>query len=512
MYWRPPIEESKVEEKIAKRTRKGRKLFVFLREHRHHIISKEFEQRLINTYREEEEGGKFPALPAQLAMATLLQTYCNVSDKEAIELTVMDKRWQMVLNCISCDHPPFSQGTLVNFRNRLIAHNLDKELLNRTVEVAEEYGGFCSRKLRAVLDSSPLFGAGRVEDTFNLLGHGLRKTVQLAAKELNKSIALVIEEAGLLLTGKSSLKAALDLDWGQADAKSQALAQILDELDRWKQWLEKHSQLSIETPCIKEAMETVEEIIEQDTESDGHGGRKIKQEVAKDRRVSIEDNEMRHGRKSKSKRFNGFKDHFLGDVDSQVIKEVIVRPANEPEHEVVEKFAPELETESGLKELYIDLGYAASSKIDEWEKKGVKVVARPWPERNRGFFLKSDFSLDFENLTITCPAGKEIPMVMGKTVHFPGDACNQCELRKQCTSAKPNKYRGRGVKIRHDEEVQIERRIKVKTPQGRAELRKRVVIEHRISHHIASQGRKARYIGTRKNQFDGRRHAAINNC
>jgi hypothetical protein len=78
-------------------------------------------------------------------------------------------------------------------------------------------------------------------------------------------------------------------------------------------------------------------------------------------------------------------------------------------------------------------------------------------------------------------------------------------------TGKPNKYYGRGIKIRKDELSQANRRAKVKTPEGRAELRQRVLIEHRIAHQIVTQGRKARYLGTRKNQFDGRRNAAVNN-
>ena len=45
---------------------------------------------------------------------------------------------------------PFSQGTLFNFRMRLITRNLDKTLLDRTVALAEHTGGFCARQLRAV--------------------------------------------------------------------------------------------------------------------------------------------------------------------------------------------------------------------------------------------------------------------------------------------------------------------------------------------------------------------------
>jgi hypothetical protein len=35
--------------------------------------------------------------------------------------------------------------------------------------------------------------------------------------------------------------------------------------------------------------------------------------------------------------------------------------------------------------------------------------------------------------------------------------------------------------------------------------------QHAISHHIVSQGRRARSKGLRKKQFDGRRHAAVSN-
>jgi len=36
-------------------------------------------------------------------------------------------------------------------------------------------------------------------------------------------------------------------------------------------------------------------------------------------------------------------------------------------------------------------------------------------------------------------------------------------------------------------------------------------VEHAIAHQLAYQGRRARYKGLRKNQCDGRRHAAVSN-
>src|SRR4029450_12691027 len=168
--WNPPIALTPEEQKIAARTRKTRKFFVFLREHRHELLDADFQDTLAQSYRS-EPGGQAPVEAGLLALATLLQSYGHVGDRDAVELTVMDKRWQMVLDCLGAEQPPFSQGTLCNFRMRLMAHNLDKILLERTVTSAEQTGGFGARQLRAALDSTPLFGAGRVEDTLNLLGH-----------------------------------------------------------------------------------------------------------------------------------------------------------------------------------------------------------------------------------------------------------------------------------------------------------------------------------------------------
>ncbi|MBI4640559.1 MAG: transposase [Candidatus Tectomicrobia bacterium] len=90
-----------------------------------------------------------------MAIATLLQAYCHVSDHEAIERAVMDTRWQVVLHRLDCEAPPSSQATLVHVRQRMIAYHWEKERLDRTVAVAEAYGGFGPRPLRALVDSSP---------------------------------------------------------------------------------------------------------------------------------------------------------------------------------------------------------------------------------------------------------------------------------------------------------------------------------------------------------------------
>ncbi len=508
--WNPPIALTSEEQKIVARTRKTRKFFVFLREHRHELLDADLQHLLAQSY-SPEPGGQEPVDAGLLALATLLQAYCHVGDRDAVELTVMDKRWQLVLDCLGAEQPPFSQGTLLNFRMRLIPHNLDKTLLDRTVALAETTGGFGARQLRAVLDSTPLCGAGRVEETLNLLGHARRKAVGLAAQALAMAAAAVAEDAGLSLVGHSSLKAALDLDWGEPSARERALGLVLEEVAQWQRWLAQPQTLAAQEPPLQEVMETITQIITQDTEPEpksGPDGRRIKKAVAPDHRISSEDKEMRHGRKSSAKTFNGFKEHFAVDVDSKVTRDVVVRPANEPEHEAVELLAAELAKAPGLLQLAIDLGYMASPRIAQWAEQGVYIIARPWPQVGP-LCTKKDFLFDFAGRHVTCPGGQTVPMVLGKPAQFPATACDGCVLRAQCTKAACGQ--GRSLNIREDEVCQQKLRAKIKTQRGRASLRQRTVVEHTIAHQLAHQGRRARYKGVRKNQFDGRRHAAVSN-
>ena len=141
-----------------------------------------------------------------------LQAYTGVSDDEVIEAMVMDKRWQLALDCLECEQAPFGKGTLVRGRASLIAAEGDRRLIERTVEMAHVHPGFSARTLRAALDSSPLWGAARVEDTDNLLGHALRKALSVVAGEQQQDIADIAAQAGTPRVAASSLKAALDLD------------------------------------------------------------------------------------------------------------------------------------------------------------------------------------------------------------------------------------------------------------------------------------------------------------
>ena len=227
-HWQPPVELSEQEEQIVKRIRKA-KLFVFLRQHRHELFNEAFQQELASQYRQAERGQP-PVAPAMLALALILQAYTGVSDDEVIEATMMDRRWQLVLDCLDTEHAPFSKGTLVAFRQRLIEAHLDRRLIERTIEIASQSQGFGPRALRAALDSSPLWGAGRVEDTYNLLGHALKKVLRVVADQQGRELVEVAKEAGAEAVCDTSLKSALDRDWDQVGGREEALGLVVKVL------------------------------------------------------------------------------------------------------------------------------------------------------------------------------------------------------------------------------------------------------------------------------------------
>src|SRR5215467_6224370 len=228
--WRPPVEPSAAEQVVIKAVRRA-KLFVFLRQYRHELFDEPFQAELAAAYKDTPKGQP-PVPPAQLALATIVQAYTGASDDEVIEATVMDRRWQLVLDCMDAGQAPFSKGTLVGFRARLIERDLDRRLVERTVALAARTKEFGPRQLRAALDSSPLWGAGRVEDTINLLGHALRKAVGLIARQQGRGLAEVASRAGADLVAGSSLKAALDENWEEPAARDRALGVVLSVLEK----------------------------------------------------------------------------------------------------------------------------------------------------------------------------------------------------------------------------------------------------------------------------------------
>lgn len=516
--WKSPVLCSEREERLLKLAGKSRKLLVFLRERRHEIFDDAFQEELESMYRGSGQGEE-PQPPAMLCMAMLLQGYLQVSDAEAVRLSATDNCWRMVLGTLGekGDKPAFSQGGLQQFRERVVRNDVDRRLLEQTIEVAKRSRAFDWKKLpktlRVAVDSRPLVGAGRVEDTINLLGHAGRKVAECMAVELEVSFEDVCRRAGAPLLLAKSIKAGLDIDWTDANAKGEGLNRVWDQLENLSAWVQKwRPDGSEEQTPLSRYMEALAQVQAQDIEPAPDGGVRLLEGVAGDRRISIEDADMRHGRKSKSKRFDGYKQHVTTHVDADLVLACAVTPANRPEDEAAPALSEDM-TRLALEPdvLQIDRAYINSVLVEQLLERGGSVVCRPWRGTNgsTGLFGKKDFKINVRNGTITCPAGQVEPFEPGQEVEFDPDVCGACQLRAKCTKAASG--RGRTVTMRQDEALQKKLRLLQQSRTGRVQLRERVQVEHTLAHVANRQGPRARYRGLRRNVFDLRRLAVIQN-
>src|SRR5205823_5376014 len=139
-------------------------------------------------------------------------------------------------------------------------------LVERTVELAATAAA--GRQLRAALDSSPLWGAGRVEDTLNLMGHALRKALGVIAVQqgwgLAEGTTVLAGQVGVSMLAASSLKAALDLDWDDPPARDHALSTVLGCLDAVAGFVAAQPQPA---PAATAAVAVAEQVRDQDVDT-----------------------------------------------------------------------------------------------------------------------------------------------------------------------------------------------------------------------------------------------------
>ncbi len=89
------------------------------------------------------------------------------------------------------------------------------------------------------------------------------------------------------------------MNWENPDERNLALGMVLQVLSQ----VETHLESDPETkshPVVHSSLETARQIKAQDVELDEQGFVKLRQGVAKNRRITVEDEEMRHGWKGET--------------------------------------------------------------------------------------------------------------------------------------------------------------------------------------------------------------------
>jgi len=459
-----------------------------------------------------ETYGRPSIPPSQLCIALLLQTYDGVSDDEAIDRTAFDLRWKVALG-LEISEKLCAKSTLQLFRSKLVLNDAYQQVFNKSIEVCRDAGLLKRSKLHAAIDTTPILGRGAVKDTFNLVSDQIRRCVEEICALKGWTQESVVEEHGLGRHFASSFKGSVELDWSNADEKRALVGQLVGDaevtLALCREALRGHATKAECTQQLREAGSLLCDLLAQDidTSDEDGGGPKIKKGTTKDRIISTTDAEMRHGHKSHSKGFNGYKAGIVAEADDGVILATDARPANMHDGEQAKELLESAVENSGqeLDRILGDTAYGGLETREELSSLGAEIIVKAPPGTRRGMFSLDDFEIDEQSGKVTCPAGKTSHKRRrvggddpGWRYQFSRKDCTGCELRAKCTRAKSS---SKVVQITAKTEALQPLRREQRTPEFRAKYRERVQVEHRIGRCIQLGGRQARYFGSQKLAF-----------
>ena len=390
--WQVPMELSPDEARLAATLHRIGKFYVFLRTVRAELFDEAFQAELAAVY---QPRGTAPLPAALLAMVTVLQAYDQVGDAEAVVAARVDQRWQLVLGCLGASEAPFSQGALVKFRERMIAHDLDQKLLDRTVALAKQTGRFgwqAAARRAGLVPAGGRRPRGRYLESARARVGGGGDVRGRDPQDLARPGAA---GAGVTLLGAPSLKAALGYRLERSRGQADALARLLAEVDRVEAWVAAHVPVA-ETPPVQAALDALRRVLTQDLEPDPTTGqRRIRRGVAAERMPSLGDPEMRHGRKTRTTPLHRLQTprHQTGGRRSDRRRRRAA--ANEPEHHALALLEPDVVQHGPLAELQIDRGYLGSVRDSpRSHAQGVAIRAKAWTSTNRGRFPKPAFTIE----------------------------------------------------------------------------------------------------------------------
>lgn len=476
--------------------------------------------------------------PGRMMKLLLLQTYEGLSDRQALERMAFDLRWKAVLG-MAVDEPAVGQATLVEFRARLQLHEKMEEAFRRFVERALE-AGIIDREAVQILDSTAIWGRGAVEDTYNLIGSAVGKLLGAVSRGRRQSRVAVAQALGLVLTAPAesgSLKGRAGIDWTSPEERRAFLNRVVEEA---RALLAEVEVEAAEDSGVAEAAALLRRVLCQDLEpvspAEGDAAKddpesggsppsspeqvvlapgtevRIRRGVAKDRIVSIGDPEMRHGHKSRRRTWEGYKAHVSAEAGHGFVTAVEVTPANVPDAQAAPGLI-EAQQEAGLESpaQVGDMAYSDADLRRQAEERGTKIVARVPPTApGGGRFSKTDFRIDPEARSATCPAGHTTRRFVarregGGMFFFNGAVCASCPLRERCTTRDPERMQrsgqGRSVALHPFESLLQQARAEEQTPQTRALLALRPIAERTLAHLLVRGLRQARYFGRRKVRF-----------
>jgi hypothetical protein len=439
--------------------------------------------------------GRWSISPRIVATVMVLQRISGLGDREAVERLQFDMRWKFAAG-VSLEDSSFASTVWVRVRAKLARSKAPDRIFEAVKHMAEA-AGLVGRK--RVLDSTALYDAVSTQDTVTMIHDAIR----LVLKELDASNKNDIEST-LARKGDYHVAGKPACNWDDREAREELLQQLAGDGHKVLSALENQPILA----SMKQAVELLATVLGQDLKQDAEGRFSIVRGVATDRVISTVDPETRHGHKTESRRFDGYKGHVAIDPDSEIITATDVTPANVGDGKAVESLladewkaaadSDESSEKQASIEVYGDASYGSAEVIERLEQAGIEAHTNVQLATHReGHFSSEQFSIDLENKTVECPAGHLVKLRTrsdGSRQAAFGIRCKDCPLQSQCTANKT----GRTIFVHRQYELISRYRNAQRSEEWKQKYRStRPKVERKIAHLMRHRhgGRRARVRG-----------------
>jgi hypothetical protein len=446
-----------------------------------------------------------PSLPPSLMSGVLLlQFYDDVADGEAVERTKYDLRWKVALD-LPLDFPGFDPSSLSVYRKRVIENGQERYAFDRFIQVGRE-AGFIPDQVTLLTDTTQVKGAGAVQDTYTLVRKGMRKLLRALGYHLPGQRRGLSPQVRALVETYVNQDRKAEIDWSDPQARAAQLQVLVEDA---KTVLD----LAVQQADDAEVRETgwlLTKILGDDIVTDEGGNPQIGAGTAPDRIISMTDTEMRHGRKSASRRFNGFKASVSTELSSELILDIADVPATGSDGAHLMPTIERVEAHAGVtvERVIADGAYGSGDNraaCADYPDHPIDLVA-PVSQPHDPEVHKSAFHIDLEAQTATCPqgytvTGKPRQDKQGRPIlafTFARSDCEACAWFERCVRGKSA---GRTVRTHAHEALLQQARQRQQSAEFQALYRLRSQVERKQAELVSHGLRETRYPGAKKRQL-----------
>lgn len=446
------------------------------------------------------DNGRPPISPSLLAMATILQFYRDLSDREMERAAMFDIEIKYALG-LSIDDRPFDHSSLGDFRKRLLENGKEKETFDRILSHLVASGLIKKDEIQRI-DATHVIADVAIPTMVTLVKKGIYEILKPIAKRHKTEYQKITQAIDMNEYSKNEVNhdapGRLDIE-----KRKKKLVEVVKDAHA----VLEHVKGITGDEILDRRVGMLKRILQENitADEDGTPTERAYKEKPKDILVSPVDPDARYGAKSNTKRFTGYKANVTETVGSRFITNIKAIPGNRPDGETaVETIREQKHHDLTPSKVIGDTAYGDGTYRKELKENGTEVVApiREKNSRTKAIYPKSMFQYDEDNRLLTCPAGvkakqsfydyqKELRMF-----HFPMTECGICKHKAKCTNSKDGR---RTVGISKFNRELREAEIYNLTDQFKKDMKLRPPIEGKLSELTRYHGmRRARHRGIRK--------------